>query len=78
MPEKPGGLPGPPGLISHTNSRSDWAEAYRVIRNGIDSVRRGREMKEAPVVAPPMPGRGSDHGQQPGHQLRRRREEKTC
>ena len=45
MPEKQVGVPGCFGLISHTRPRSDWAEAYRVARTNIDSLRRNTRLQ---------------------------------
>ena len=45
MPEKQAGVPGCFGLISHTRPRSDWAEAYRVARTNIDSLRRNTRLQ---------------------------------
>ncbi len=45
MPEKQAGVPGCFGLISHTRPRSDCAEAYRVARTNIDSLRRNTRLQ---------------------------------
>ena len=45
MPENQAGVPGCFGLISHTRPRSDWAEAYRVARTNIDSLRRNTRLQ---------------------------------
>jgi len=45
MPEKQAVVPGSIGLISHTRPRSDWAEAFRVARTNIDSLRRNTRLQ---------------------------------